>query len=120
MEGKSLPKMSASGDNTSGTSGRAKGQVRIRSNVTIIQAAWHIVPGDVLKRYGLHYEVRTDSKHHEEMMYYTPCSICKRLIYRIMEEGCDQQICLRQGKIPSTAEAARRRSQYEDNPGSSH
>ena len=95
---------------------RPKGQVRIRSNVCTDPNGWHLVPGDVLKRHGLHYD-GVNARQHEEMMYYEACSICKRRIYEIDEDGCDHPICRRQG-IPSSAEAARRKSRYLDNSGS--
>ncbi len=93
----------------------AKGQVRIRSNVCKDPNAWHLVPGDELKRHNLHYHNLT-SKQHDELMYYDSCSICCRRIYEIDEDGCDHPICQGQG-IPSSADAARRKSRYVDNNG---
>ncbi len=69
-----------------------KGQVRVRSNVCTDPKAWHLVPGDELRRHGLHYGNVT-RKQHEEMMYYEPCCICQRRLYEIREDGCDHPIC---------------------------
>jgi hypothetical protein len=70
---------------------RTKGQVRIRSNVCTDPEAWHLVPGDVVRHYGLQYGV--NKEQHEEMMYYEPCCLCKRAIYWIKENGCDDPVC---------------------------
>lgn len=95
------------------TAPQNKGQVRIRSNVCLESDAWHLVPGDVLRRYNLHYG-RVTAKQHDEMMYYEPCSICRRMFYQIMDDGCDHPVCRKQEKIPSTADAALRKSRYLD------
>src|SRR6476659_2167380 len=82
---------------------RAKGQVRVRSNLSTSPKAWPLVPGDTLKHYGLNDDSQLSPRQHEERMYYEPCSVCHRLYYLIQEEGCD--MCQKKGKIPSTAEA---------------
>lgn len=89
------------------------GKVRIRSNVCLEADAWDLVPGDVLRRYNLHFG-RLTAKQHEELMYYEPCSVCRRVLYEIMEYGCDYSICRQQGKVPSTAEAEQRKSRRRD------
>lgn len=88
-----------------------KGHVRVRSNVCTDPKAWHLVPGDELRRHSLHYGNIT-RKQHEELMYYEPCCICKRRIYEIREDGCDHPICRKHGKTLSTADAARRKRSY--------
>lgn len=90
-----------------------KGQVRARSNVCVDPNASNLIPGDVLKRYGMHYDRQLSPKQKAEMDYYLPCAYCSRLLLQIMEGGCDRPICRQGGKIPSTAEAARRKRGLE-------
>lgn len=87
---------------------RSNGEICIRSNVCADQNAWNLVPGDLLKHYGLPQHNIT-KKQHDEMMYYIPCCICHRSIFEINEDGCDNQVCRDQG-IPSRAESERRRA----------
>jgi hypothetical protein len=71
-----------------------KGIVRIRSNVCNGPFAWHLVPGDILRKYSL--PVNPDSltdKQKEELLYYAPCSICNRVIIDINKEGCGNPDC---------------------------
>lgn len=89
------------------------GQVRVRSNVTTNPKARHLIPGDVLRKHGMHYEGRVTRDQHDEMMYYQPCSICKRGVFDIYEFGCDKPDCQVNGVV-STDEASRRRSRYID------
>lgn len=74
------------------TSGK-KGLVRIRSNVCIDQNAWGLVPGDVLKRYQLHYDGGLTSKQHDELMYYEPCLTCRKTEFERSKDGCDRLDC---------------------------
>jgi len=97
------------------TKTEAKGRVRIRSNVCNDPKAWHLVPGDELRRHGLHYG-GVNEKQHKEMMYYEPCAYCRRRIFEIREDGCDDHRCQTRGKTISTAEAARRKSKYVEKP----
>ncbi len=90
---------------------REKGEVRIRSNVCTDPDAWHLVPGDVARNYGL--QGQLNKEQHNELMYYEPCAVCRRTIFFITEDGCDYPICRQQG-IMSHAEAARRKSRYSD------
>lgn len=89
-----------------------RGTVTVRSNVTISDGDWHLIPGDVLKRYFFRVEGKITEQQKEEMMYYAPCSICKRTIFQINEEGCDNPICRKQG-IPSKAEMLARKSNVD-------
>jgi hypothetical protein len=87
----------------------ARGQVRIRSNVCIDPNAFNLIPGDVLQRHSMHYGSITREQR-DEMMYYEPCSICKRTLFMIQEEGCDQPHCLKSGTLSSADAATRRRA----------
>ncbi len=89
-----------------------RGTVTVRSNVTISDGDWHLIPGDVLKRYFIRVEGKIAEQQREEMMYYAPCSICNRTIFQINEEGCDNPICRKQG-IPSKAEMLARKSNVD-------
>lgn len=89
-----------------------RGTVTVRSNVTISDGDWHLIPGDVLKKYFFREEGKITDQQREEMMYYAPCSICKRTIFQINEEGCDNPICRKQG-IPSKAEMLARKSNVD-------
>ena len=84
------------------------GEIRIRSNVCQTQHEWHLVPGDVLKAYGITLLNGPTPKQKEEMARYEPCCLCHRTIYEIREDGCDHYTCRQQG-LPSTEQAARRR-----------
>jgi len=86
-----------------------RGTVTVRSNVTVLNFDRDLIPGDVLKRYFFRVEGKITDQQREEMMYYAPCSICKRTIFQINEEGCDNPICRKQG-IPSKAEMLARKS----------
>jgi hypothetical protein len=90
-----------------------KGQIRVRSNVCLEFEAWHLVPGDLLRGYGRSEPPRGGTQHSEQM-YYEPCSICKRKRFQFEEDGCDHPICRQSGKLPSTAEAARRKLAKDD------
>lgn len=94
---------------------RSKGEVRIRSNVCTDPNAWNLVPGDLAARYGLPLH-RITPKQQDEMMYYVPCSICKRTIFEILEEGCDHPVCRAQG-ITSSADSKRRKRDNLDETG---
>lgn len=91
---------------------KSKGAVRIRSNVCTDPGARHLIPGDVLRRYGYHGNV-TD-RQHTEKMYYEPCVICRRTIFQILEDGCDHPICRTQEGMLSTAEAADRKQRFHE------
>jgi hypothetical protein len=91
------------------------GIVRIRSNVCTEPNGWHLVPGDLVKRYSLPHHNLTE-KQKDEMMYYVPCSYCHRTIFQILEEGCDEPVCRSQG-LPSTAEARLRMQRFKDISG---
>jgi len=83
------------------------GEIRVRSNVCFDPNATHLIPGDILKAYGMPLHNIT-TKQRTEMMYYHPCCICRRTVYVFMEEGCDY--CAKGGHdVPSVAEAKRRR-----------
>ena len=94
------------------TSSIHRGTITVRSNVTISNSDWYLIPGDVLKRYFFRVEGKITAQQREEMMYYAPCSICKRTIFQINEEGCDNPICQKQG-IPSKAEMLARKSNVD-------
>ena len=68
------------------------GVVRIRSNVCTDPNAWHLVPGDLLKKVSSHRQKLTQ-KQKDEQMYYEPCCICHRTIFEINENGCDYPAC---------------------------
>lgn len=87
---------------------RAKGQVHARSNVCADPNAWGLVPGDILKRYGLHYG-NTTKEQAQEMTYYEPCSLCKRTYFTVQEKGCDHPICRRSGVLSAVDAAQRKR-----------
>ena len=74
---------------------RTKGEVRIRSNICLKQSDWFLVPGDVMMLYGLQHMVVQGSRQHEEMMYYEPCSICRRTIFEINKNGCERRGCIK-------------------------
>ena len=84
------------------------GEVRIRSNVCTDPSAWHLVPGDVIRRFSLSLHGLTQ-KQKDELMYYAPCSICYRTIFEINEDGCDHPICREQAGMLSPDDAIRRR-----------
>src|SRR5438309_7741687 len=86
---------------------KTPGEVRIRSNVCTDQEAWHLVPGDVGRKYLS--SDRLSLKQKDEAMYYVPCSICHRSIFAINEDGCDHPICLRQDGMLSSGEAKRQK-----------
>lgn len=92
----------------------AEGEVRIRSNICDNPNDSYLIPGDVLKGYGMSLNNMTQ-RQRDEMMYYEPCSYCKRTIYKILEEGCDRPVCRKQG-IPSSAEASLRKQSCIDDP----
>ncbi|NLD96490.1 MAG: hypothetical protein GX635_05165 [Synergistaceae bacterium] len=73
------------------------GAVRVRSNVTTVAAlsdARGLVPGDILKKYGIRLPLgEMTQKQREEQMYYMPCAICGRTIYEILRDGCDHPGC---------------------------
>ena len=82
------------------------GQVRVRSNVTDDQGAWHLVPGEMAAlEKGMH---QLTDLQREEANLYMPCCICNRSIVQIEEEGCDR--CRAMGQdMPTRAEARQRR-----------
>ncbi|MFP4438381.1 MAG: hypothetical protein ACLFVO_14145 [Chloroflexaceae bacterium] len=94
-----------------------KGKVRIRSNVCTNAHSWELVPGDVLKLHGLHYDISSGTKQHDEMMYYERCCRCHRTVYEIKEDGCDQGVCRASGTL-SSADAARRKKRLLNNADS--
>jgi len=97
-------------DATTQTQSRISGEVRIRSNVCLSQDDWRFVPGDAIRSYGLDRQDLT-AEQQEERMRYEPCCLCRRTIYEIREFGCDNYTCRRQ-RLPSVAEAARRREEH--------
>jgi hypothetical protein len=93
-------------DTSSSPQERRKGEVRVRSNVCSSPHDWSLVPGDVLGDDAA--LVGQTEKQRRERMYYAPCSGCGRKICDILEDGCDNYTCGRQG-IPSTLAAQRRK-----------
>jgi len=90
-----------------------RGTVTVRSNVTVLNLDPDLIPGNVLRRYFLlGEEEKITRRQSEEMRDYLPCSICKRTIFQINEEGCDYPICRKQG-IPSKAEMLARKSNVD-------
>ena len=49
----------------------------------------------------------------EEQRYYDTCSLCRKTVFLMFKQGCDNDVCRRQG-IPSTAEARRKRPRAEE------
>jgi hypothetical protein len=92
------------------TTPRRQDQVHIRSNVCIDPEARQFIPGDVLKRSG--YYGPMNREQYEEAMYYAPCSLCRRTVFQIHEDGCDHPTCRSQPGILSTAEAIARKRRY--------
>lgn len=88
---------------------KTTGEVRVRSNICASEHDWQLVPGDVLKAYGVMLNETTPMQR-EEVMRYEPCCLCHRTICEIREYGCDHYTCRRQG-LPSTADAERKREE---------
>lgn len=87
------------------------GAVRIRSNVCTDPNAYRLVPGDRIPRHQQGYILTREQR--EEQRYYVPCSLCGKTEFMMFEQGCDNDVCRRQG-IPSTVEARRRNSRAPD------
>jgi len=66
------------------------GAVKIRSNV-LNTRDMTLIPGKIMQE-------PITYKQKAERHYSTPCSICKRTIYRIYREGCDRAGCLNQDR----------------------
>jgi len=69
------------------------GTIRLRSNVSLFEDAWDLVPGDVIKTYRNRYLYHRDTLtafQVKEAMYYAPCSNCGLFINRIKVEGCER------------------------------
>jgi len=82
------------------------GSVRVRSNVSLSQHAWDLVPGEIVRKYQSDH--RLTSKQREEAGYYMPCCLCGRNIHFIERDGCER--CAERGLSLSTTEAASRKA----------
>jgi molecular chaperone DnaK len=90
---------------------RSPGSVRLRSNVSIRDDAWNLVPGEIVSGCAPAYFTLTPHQHVENS-YYWPCSICGRLSYDIKLNGCDP--CADRGLALSRSEAMSRRGNLDD------
>ena len=74
------------------------GAVQLRSNITWREEEWDLVPGEIVEKYRPHHldsRLRTNPRQISEKMYYVPCSVCKRNIYEINRNGCNEISCAR-------------------------
>ncbi len=59
--------------------GEHKG-IAVRSNITHLNDAWHLVPGEVLKEFNdnnIYFRKEMTQKQWDEYLYYQPCANCK-------------------------------------------
>jgi molecular chaperone DnaK len=96
------------------------GNVRLRSNISLSDDAWDLVPGEIVSRYApafTHFDLNPHQQ--TECSYYWPCSNwlqngsrCGRLLYDIKLNGCDA--CAERGLALSRSEAVLRRGNLDD------
>jgi molecular chaperone DnaK (HSP70) len=92
--------------------------VRVRSNVTVGQHDWDLVPGEIVQKHRPITDQFLTSLQRAEKMYYVSCSECGRTIYEIERDGCDP--CAVKGRALSKAEAlARREARTRDSMANS-
>lgn len=88
---------------------RAKGAVRLRSNVVNQANSWRDVPGDIIETWRPYWfnneAANATPRQIAERDYYRLCSICKRNLCQIELNGCD---C---GHAISVAAASKRRAE---------
>lgn len=77
--------------------GMKMGAVRVRSNIALSNADWHLVAGDIVELYRPnHFDNRGSAfsrKQDLERNYYHHCSQCKRSSFESHWFGCDEQGC---------------------------
>jgi hypothetical protein len=90
------------------------GEIRVRSNICTDSSAVHLVPWVIARTYWP--DRKPTAQQKEESAYLWPCSICKRRLYDIHEDGCDHHVCRAQGII-SVAEARQLREERDEIAG---
>lgn len=64
------------------------GDIRVKSNVTDLNDALSLVPGEILLKCFPLYQGCTELQR-DEHGYYLPCCFCNRMIFEIMRDGCE-------------------------------
>ena len=93
------------------------GAVLIRSNVTGGEDCWADVPGELigeLRSFIPWPNYRFSDRQKDEEGYYSMCALCRRTMYDLHWNGCDD--CAARGHGPSRMEAAKRRESSTNLP----